>query len=158
MVMRRRCRVPKGVYTRPVRPLIYVIGPSIVYIPLTCNKFAVIEVEDAVKVARRNWHYDGGAQSNVAKSGGSQTPVKLHRLLMKVKSAKILIDHKNGNPLDNRKCGNLRRADRRQNMFNSKVRCTSKTGIHGVYKRGNGKYGVCVAAKRERNGLGHLIH
>ncbi|WP_206812132.1 HNH endonuclease [Paradesulfitobacterium ferrireducens] len=56
--------------------------------------------------------------------------VKIHRLLMNPKSDEY-VDHKNGNPLDNR-YENLRECRKQQNDFNAKIRSDNTSGYRGV--------------------------
>ena len=55
----------------------------------------------------------------------------LHRLIMNVEDRWTLVDHINGNPLDNRKC-NLRICNQQQNSFNKSKYKNNKTGFKGV--------------------------
>jgi hypothetical protein len=57
-----------------------------------------------------------------------RNPVSLSRFLMNAKKGQI-IDHKNRNPLDNRRC-NLRTVNSRQNNLNKT--CRNNTGFYGV--------------------------
>lgn len=55
---------------------------------------------------------------------------KLHRFIMNAKENQI-IDHINGNVLDNRIC-NLRVCDSVENLQNTNAQCNSKSGVKGV--------------------------
>lgn len=69
----------------------------------------------------RNYLY-GGTYKNGTK--------QLHRLIMG-EPQEMEIDHKDGNPLNNRR-NNLRICTHSENMKNMKIRINSKTGIRGV--------------------------
>lgn len=75
----------------------------------------------------------------------------LHRLILEVDDPKILVDHKNINPLDNRR-DNLRPCTLRQNICNKKPRGSSKyLGVqkpNGIFKR-KGKDGRPIIYKYE---------
>lgn len=62
---------------------------------------------------------------------------RLAWLYMTGNEPKEMIDHKDGNGLNN-KWENLREATKCQNARNSKVKCTSKTGIRGISKNREG--------------------
>lgn len=47
------------------------------------------------------------------------------------------VDHINGDGLDNRWPGNLRRANHQQQQFNARLSSRNKSGVRGVYQRGN---------------------
>lgn len=78
--------------------------------------------------------------------------IKLHRLILGITNPKVIIDHINGNGLDNRKC-NLRIATFSGNSANSRMYSSNKTGYRGVYLRDSGRYRACI---RVNNKLIHL--
>lgn len=67
------------------------------------------------------------------------------------KDSKKIIDHKNGNRLDNR-IENLREANYSQNNANSKVKSHNKLGVKGVRKTGN-----IYQARVTKNGVLHTV-
>lgn len=66
--------------------------------------------------------------------GNMKNRVYMHRLIMKPSSREVLIDHVDGNGLDNRRL-NLRECTRRQNAYNSKPKIGQK--YKGIEKSGN---------------------
>jgi len=63
------------------------------------------------------------------------------------------LDHKNGNPSDNR-MSNLRPATQMQNRWNSRRKQKTTTNTKGVYKRPSGNYEAHICADFKRIHLG----
>lgn len=81
-------------------------------------------------------------------------PVRLHRLIL---PALAVIDHINGNPLDNRKC-NLREATVSQNSMNRGKASHNTSGYKGVFLRKelkNKKYQAYITANHLRKTIGY---
>lgn len=95
--------------------------------------WALIDREDAERVLSYpgGWlaHKEAGASIYVYCRVQQPPVVRLHRFILEAPDGS-LVDHANGNPLDNRRC-NLRLATARQNCWNSKPRGTS--GLKGVW-------------------------
>lgn len=70
-----------------------------------------------------------------------QSSIQLHRQIMGLTIGDSrIVDHINGNSLDNRKC-NLRIGTRQQNNWSARLRCDSSTGYKGVhFKKQKQKY------------------
>lgn len=114
-------------------------------IVLPSNHEVLIDDEDFEKLSEYKWRfvsnryaaavkYDTGKRKNDGTL--KQRVIKMHRLIMDCPIDKV-IDHINGNGLDNRK-ENLRICTRSQNMANQKKRYVSKSGYKGV-SLGNNK-------------------
>ncbi|WP_252233758.1 HNH endonuclease [Clostridium sp. ZS1] len=79
----------------------------------------------------------------------------MHRFIMNPPSNK-LIDHINGNKLDNRKC-NLRIVNKSQNAMNSKKPKNNTSGVKGVYwdKRSK-KWEASIQVNMKKKSLGYF--
>jgi len=85
----------------------------------------LIDEDDAERVARIKWNVNG----RYARCRSPMT-IYMHRFIMNAVVGQS-VDHKNGNPLDNRK-ENLRFCTMSQNIANSACR-SSSSGFKGVY-------------------------
>lgn len=65
--------------------------------------------------------------------------VLMHRFLLGAEAPDVVVDHIDGNGLNNQR-SNLRLANRRENRFNSR----KQSGFKGVYRRGNERYEAAV--------------
>lgn len=98
---------------------------------LTKGKVAIIDDEDFDRVSAYTWCFDRYACRGVWKS----TKVYMHKFIFGKVPEEFLVDHINGNKLDNRK-ENLRLIGRRGNALNSNKKW-GKSGIRGVVKHRN---------------------
>jgi hypothetical protein len=93
------------------------------------NTHCIIDLEDIEKIKNINW----SPNINGYAHGGSYKKFLMHRFILNAKKGQI-IDHINGNILDNRKV-NLRLVTHQQNLWNNtknKSIVTSRTGTKYV--------------------------
>jgi HNH endonuclease len=92
-----------------------------------------VDPEDEWLLSAYTWGISStGHVRRAIREYGRQRIIYLHREIMGAGPGDPLVDHINGNPLDNRR-SNLRFADKSINRINSdKVRSDSGTGIKGV--------------------------
>jgi hypothetical protein len=118
----------------------------------------LIDAEDWPKISGYKWSVssDGGTRMYVSTRIDGKK-IYLHRVLLEAPNGKR-VDHRNGDPLDNRKT-NLRLATHQQNMFN---RCKSHTfkgkptasTFKGVsWDRSRGRY----KAQIKKDGVNHNL-
>lgn len=111
-----------------------------VLIPLTTGGFALVDEPDAPFVALFRWYGRYGYAASGSSASNAQSVLLMHRLLMGEPSRPLLVDHINGNPLDNRRC-NLRITTPQVNALNTtKVRRLAKSGLRGVVALPNGRF------------------
>lgn len=99
---------------------------------LTKGQFTLVDDEDFEYLSQWKWkatkiknsYY---ATRSVHKKEGKFSTMFIHRIVLNVTDRNILIDHRDGNPLNNQK-NNLRPANKSENAANQKARsgCTSK--------------------------------
>lgn len=109
------------------------------------SNFAIVDDSDYQRVSSFNWciHADGYAINKIPigpspKNGRENRSVDtlMHRLILGAKKGEI-VDHINGNRLDNRK-ENLRLVNRFQHRWNSGKRSDNASGYVGVHKYSSG--------------------
>jgi hypothetical protein len=121
-------------------------------LPLTKGKVALIDIEDIPRICQWNWcaldyKRKKGLFYAVREADGKK--VRLHRFLLNA-PRHLLVDHKNGNTLDNRK-QNLRLATHIQNGANKRPK--GEMNLKGVQKGKKRFYAnFCHLGKRYRLG------
>lgn len=103
-------------------------------IKLTQNKYALVDNEDFDKINEKKWFFDGKYARRIEykkyKNGWKVLKrVRMHRQILGFPQS--MIDHKNGNGLDNRR-ENLRLCTRSQNSSNKIIQSNNISGYKGV--------------------------
>ncbi|WP_212958645.1 HNH endonuclease [Paenibacillus albilobatus] len=102
---------------------------------LSQGKIAVVDDEDFDKLIKFKWHYAKGYARHSCWVPGlnTSTSIWMHHVVLGIcPDRKKVIDHINGNPLDNRKI-NLRIVTHQQNIFNKSPHRKSTSKYKGVY-------------------------
>lgn len=104
-------------------------------IQLTQGQVALVDDQDFEFLNQWKWHLkkDGDrkyAVRNLPLLNGKQKRLSMHRLIMCMPDD-VVIDHINGNGLDNRKC-NLRICTNHDNLKNRRVSSNNTSGFKGV--------------------------
>lgn len=121
-------------------------------IPLTQSKQAIVDEDNYCNLIKYNWHYTNYGYA-ARRDNKNNKMVLMHRYILNTSENEIY-DHKNRNPLDNRKC-NLRKCDRSQNGANSKQR-SSKSGYRGVSQHVSGLWHARTNYKRKEISIGYF--
>jgi hypothetical protein len=124
---------------------------DIAKVTLTKGFGAIIDAEDVDIVISYNWQTGGNERCRYAQRGirfqGSRSTQMMHRLIMPT-SAGLMIDHIDGNGLNNKK-SNLRIVNNAQNQMNQSMRSNNRSGFKGVsFASGSKKW----KAQIEHNG------
>jgi len=91
-----------------------------------------IDIEDLNKVLEYCWTVNSrGYVVSATRTDEGRKGLRLHRYLMDCTDTKLVVDHINHNPSDNRKT-NLRVCTQQQNMFNQRPNTRNKSGVKGV--------------------------
>jgi hypothetical protein len=104
---------------------------------LNSDKMTILDLDDFEKFGQVAWRIGsrGYAAKNQYLGDGKWETSLLHRKVMNAPKG-VLVDHINGNKLDNRK-SNLRFANHAENARNNRARKISDAGYKGVYISGN---------------------
>lgn len=128
------------------------------YIPLTQDKFVIIDAEDYYKIQEYKWtvsHEKSGCYAVAyIRRGTTKTVIRMHRLLCPEPCQGMIVDHINGNTLDNRKC-NLQACTRSENMQKQNKHSDGKLKSKGVTSE-RGKFKAQIYVKGKTSHLGYF--
>ena len=131
-------------------------------IQLTQGKEAFVDDEDFERINKHKWTVLKKSNTFYARrtiNGGSpsQRHIKMHREIMGLTPKDgLVVDHINGNGLDNRK-RNLRICTQFQNMKNTLKRPGKTSKYKGVYwRKERGKWQARITFQNKRIRLGHF--
>lgn len=102
--------------------------PPYVHIVIS-GQLVLMDVEDALKFVGVSLFVSSHGYLKSQRKGDAGAYI--HRLIMDPGEG-MVVDHINGNPLDNRK-SNLRVCSQAENTRNARLRTNNKTGVRGVY-------------------------
>ena len=122
-------------------------------IPLTKGQFALVDNEDLHLVEHINWQARKSVNTFYANATRDKITFQMHRIIMGVCDPKVLIDHIDGNGLNNTK-KNLRLANERNNCFNRRKRKDSAVSFKGVWKASANRYRAEIVVNKKRHYLG----
>lgn len=111
----------------------------------------IIDKEDIDKAMKYSWCISKTGYA-VANIGGKV--IKMHRYLMGLPKGRPIVDHINGNPLDNRR-NNLRICSAKENGRNLKKK-PSKSGVTGVRLTAHGMWNARIMYDRQEIYLGNF--
>jgi hypothetical protein len=130
-------------------------------VPLTRGKYAIVDPEDYDWLMKYKWHANCARGKFYAVNSRMQ---KMHRLIVlnsnpnfEMRNTKMLVDHINGDGLDNRKV-NLRLATPAQNNWNSKSGMDrGKSKYKGVkWHKHVKKWAAVISVNGQRKHLGYF--
>lgn len=108
------------------------------------------DLDDWDKVTRHSW---SALESGYLVCTYKQEQIRLHRLVANAPDNGLVVDHVNGDKLDNRK-ENLRITTQKNNSRNLGLQKNNKTGVTGVSKTPSGKYRARIMVDRKEICLG----
>jgi hypothetical protein len=124
------------------------------------SEWTILDVEDYYRYGNLKWTLNGTKKKFYAVSGikdkdGNFKMVRLHRLIMNEPRGRV-VDHENGNSLDNRSV-NLRVATRSQNLFNTRKRKNTSSRFVGVcFDKRNGFWEAYITHRHKKRFLGYF--
>lgn len=129
----------------------YIVLNDYVELKTTKNQSFFIDAKDLDVVLKYTWCLSktGYLVANI-----NHKVVKLHRYILDVDSRQV-IDHINGNPLDNRR-NNLRICDQSNNGKNLKLKRNNNIGYPGIRKTHSNTYNVRITFNNKEIHIGNF--
>lgn len=123
---------------------------SVKAIPVGRCRLSIVDQDDYDKISKYSWFVKKGRYTCYAgRRDCCKKTTSLHREILNLKRGDPIIDHKNGNGLDNRKC-NLRVSTYEINNFNAKIRTDNISGYRGVsWHRRTKKWCVQISVNKK---------
>ncbi|MFJ7665293.1 HNH endonuclease [Lysinibacillus sp. NPDC097162] len=129
-------------------------------VPLTGKngdgKFAIVDFDDFERVSKSKWHVNKGYAERTYYLNGKPKHEKLHRFIFGEVKDGYVIDHINGDKLDNRR-ENLRECTPTENKKNQQLSIANKSGYKGVvYSEYHGKWNAYITNDKRRKHIGYF--
>lgn len=112
-----------------------------------------IDEEDVELISRRTWKGIVQYSGVYAATNHGHSSIRMHRLLVQAPYG-LVVDHINGNTLDNRK-SNLRICSHRENLQNTKHHRNGKL-VGATFDKEKGKWKSCVYFEGKLTHLGYF--
>lgn len=125
-----------------------VIGDRLTVVTKNGDVF-LADAEDKGKLEKYSWCL---SKSGYAVANINHKVTKMHRYIMDIDDPEIVVDHKNNNTHDNRKC-NLRICTARENSMNQSGNEGRELPV-GIKKTPNGKYVARIMVSRKQIHIG----
>lgn len=140
-----------GIPRHDLRPDIF--PPEWQTVPVKGAPDAKVDDVDFERVSARNWY--AVSRDGLVYAESAQSPqIMMHRFILGAPSGGVVIDHINGDPLDNRR-SNLRICSQRDNARNCRRGKNNKSGFKGVsWKADIGKWRARIMVDRKEISLG----
>jgi hypothetical protein len=125
----------------------------------TCGTAFIVDADISEQVGHLSWKLDkdGYVIRKTTVGGKHGRTIRLHRTVLECSNPAILVDHKDGNKLDNRR-DNLRLASKAQNSQNCSKRPNHTSQFRGVtWNRAAGKWQASLKANGQSYYLGLFI-
>ena len=113
-------------------------GPDAERIDLGRGMFALVDRSDLESIAGMKWRAMRIGGRHIYASCGKSPTILMHRLILDAQKG-FVVDHINGDGLDNRRC-NLRLCKQSQNILNRKRASCSGNPFKGISKTRHGKW------------------
>lgn len=129
-------------------------------ISLGAGTVALVDEADYDRLNHFSWHRNVRRKNCIYAQrqvivDGHRSVVQMHREIIGAMKGDI-VDHINGNTLDNRR-SNLRLVSYRENAFNRRPRKDSILGVRGVRQRDSGKFSAYIFDGKKRIQLGEYL-
>jgi hypothetical protein len=122
-------------------------------IPLTQGRFAIVDAEDYDRLSKHKWHVLKCHRTEYAGSYQDGKYILMHRVLLNA-PAGLLVDHRDGNGLNNRKA-NLRLCTHQENIYNQRPRLGATSRFRGVcWRKTRRRYEARIQKDGKRYSLG----
>ena len=129
-------------------------------IPLTKGYHAIVDDDDYERLIKFKWHVlaNSKRQINYAATAiridGRYRNVRIHRMILNLSDQRAIVDHANGDGLDNRRV-NLRVCSLSQNGANSTKHCGFSKFKGVSFNKKNKKWTAMICKNREIKFLGY---
>lgn len=124
-----------------------------VEIELTKGYYALIDKEDYHLIVGSSWHYCNGYAVSTPRL--NENKKFMHRVILGLEDKTLVVDHINGNKLDNRR-SNLRICTQSQNRRNTKYHTDSAVQYKGVCISKSGKFKATIAVNYKQHHIGYF--